>query len=260
MTPPPRIGRVPAAYPAIALLLLGLALLVTPFYASRPEADSLARHATIRRDTFGVPHILAENEEAAAYALGFAQAEDHPVELADRLLRARGDAAKRLGAIAVDNDFSMQRFDNYPEAQRHLRDVGGAFRHVLDAYAAGVTRYFDTHRGEMPEWTRDLTIDAADVLAYTRAGAVSSAVSPALIADLKKKYELGAPVPTQESNAAHEPVAMEEGAGSNAFAIGGSRTVSGKPCCSAIRICAGPRCIGKRRSPCRARSTSTAPP
>jgi acyl-homoserine-lactone acylase len=223
MKPPQRAGRV-FAYPAIALLL-GFVLLVTPFYASRPDADAFARHVTIRRDTFGVPHILAESEEAAAYALGFAQAEDHPVELADRLLRARGDAAKRLGAVAVDNDFSMQRFDNYAEAQRHLRDVGGAFRHVLDAYAAGVTRYFDTHRSEMPEWTRDLNIDAADVLAYTRAGAVSSAVSPLLIADLKKKYELGTPVPTQES----APVSMEEGAGSNAFAIGGSRTVSGKP-------------------------------
>jgi acyl-homoserine-lactone acylase len=234
MEPPPRIGRMPAAYPAIALLLLGLALLVTPFYATRPDADSLARHATIRRDTYGVPHILADNEEAAAYALGFAQAEDHPVELADRLLRARGDAAKSLGAIAVDNDFAMQRFDNYAEAQRHLRDVGGAFRRVLDAYAAGVTRYFELHRNDMPEWTRTLTIDAADVLAYTRAGAVSSAVSPTLIADLKKKYELGSPVPTQDSGGsagahAADPASMEEGAGSNAFAIGGSRTVSGKP-------------------------------
>src|SRR5262245_17673829 len=122
------------------LLALGLLLLLTPAWRSGPDADTLARHATIRRDTYGVPHILADNEEAAAYALGYAQAEDHPVELADRLLRARGDAAKRLGAIAVDNDFAMQRFDNYAEAQRHLADVGRGFRRVLDAYAAGITR------------------------------------------------------------------------------------------------------------------------
>jgi acyl-homoserine-lactone acylase len=212
------------------LLFLGVALLVTPVYLSGPNADALARHATIRRDTFGVPHILADSEVAAAYALGYAQAEDHPVELADRLLRARGDAAKSLGAVAVDNDFAMQRFDNYSEAQRHLADVGRGFRRVLDAYAAGVTSYFEHHRDEMPEWTRTLTIDAADVLAYTRAGAVSSAVSPTLIADLKKKYELGTPVlPTDGGDRPSSPKAMEEGPGSNAFAIGGSRTVSGKP-------------------------------
>jgi acyl-homoserine-lactone acylase len=252
MRPLFRAVCIPAAYPRISLLLLGLALLVTPGFVSGPGADSLARHVTIRRDTFGVPHILADNEVAAAYALGYAQAEDHPVELADRLLRARGEAAKSLGRAGLDNDFAMQRFDNYREAQKHLRDVGRTFRRVLDAYAAGITRYFDTHRAEMPDWTRTLTIDAADVLAYTRAGAVSSAVSPSLIADLKKKYELGA-VPAQETGdhaaasdaasasasaavfasatpASAAPIAaLEEGPGSNAFAIGGSRTVSGKP-------------------------------
>jgi acyl-homoserine-lactone acylase len=260
MRPLSRAIRVPAVYPRITLLLLGLTLLVTPAFVSGPDADSLARHVTIRRDTFGVPHILADNEVSAAYALGYAQAEDHPVELADRLLRARGDAAKNLGRAALDNDFAMQRFDNYSEAQRHLRDVGRAFRRVLDAYAAGITRYFEQHRSEMPEWTRTITIDAADVLAYTRAGAVSSAVSASLIADLKKKYELGT-TPAQETSEhaaltpapapsgapsgtlagvlASEPVdalssaqpivAAEEGPGSNAFAIGGSRTVSGKP-------------------------------
>jgi acyl-homoserine-lactone acylase len=208
------------------LLFLGVVLLLTPVSPFGPSADTLARHVTIRRDTFGVPHILADSEVAAAYALGYAQAEDHPVELADRLLRARGDAAKSLGAIAVDNDFAMQRFENYREARRHLADVGRNFRRVLDAYAAGVTRCFERHRDEMPEWTRTLTIDAADVLAYTRAGAVSSAVSPTLIADLQKKYELGTPVLPQDTSAPHP---MEEGAGSNAFAISGSRTVSGKP-------------------------------
>jgi len=226
--------RLSTAYPTATLLLLGLTLLLTPAFVSGPDADSLSRHATIRRDTFGVPHILADNEEAAAFALGYAQAEDHPVELADRLLRARGDAAKCLGRAAVDNDFAMQRFDNYAEAQRHLREVGRTFRKVLDAYAAGITRYFERHRHDMPEWTRSVNVDAADVLAYTRAGAVSSAVSVSLVADLKKKYELGV-VPTQDTgdHASLHPidpiVEAEEAAGSNAFAIGGSRTVSGKP-------------------------------
>jgi acyl-homoserine-lactone acylase len=195
-------------------LIFGVTLLVTPTFT-----DDISRHATIRRDTYGVPHITADSEEAAAFALGYAQAEDHPIELAERLLRARGDAAKYLGPIAIDNDFAMQRFDNYAEAQRHLRDLGGAFRKQLDAYAAGITRYFDRH--DVPDWARALHVDAATVLAYTRAGAVSSAISPTLIADLKHKYERdAAPAPTVE---------LQEADGSNAFAISGSRTTSGKP-------------------------------
>jgi acyl-homoserine-lactone acylase len=56
---------------------------------------------------------------------------------------------------------------------------------------------------------------------------VSSAVAPTLVADLKKKYELGTPVPAAPSPQAIE--GMAEGPGSNAFAIGGSRSASGKP-------------------------------
>jgi acyl-homoserine lactone acylase PvdQ len=40
----------------------------------------------IRRDTFGVPHILAETEAAAGFGLGYAQAEDHAAEMARRFL------------------------------------------------------------------------------------------------------------------------------------------------------------------------------
>jgi acyl-homoserine-lactone acylase len=50
----------------------------------RPAIIELAQQAVIRRDTFGIPHILAGSEEAAAFALGFAQAEDHAVEIARR--------------------------------------------------------------------------------------------------------------------------------------------------------------------------------
>jgi len=34
----------------------------------QPVADQLANQVTIRRDTYGVPHILADSEEAAAFA------------------------------------------------------------------------------------------------------------------------------------------------------------------------------------------------
>ena len=45
-------------------------------------AASLASQVTIRRDTYGVPHILAQTEEAASFGMGYAQAEDHAVEVA----------------------------------------------------------------------------------------------------------------------------------------------------------------------------------
>ena len=57
---------------------------------ARPESPTrrLAQHATIRRDTYGIPHILADSEEAAAFAFGYAQAEDHAAEIGRRYLGA----------------------------------------------------------------------------------------------------------------------------------------------------------------------------
>src|SRR5947209_2541492 len=75
--------------------------------AGADSADSLAAQVTIRRDTYGVPHILAKTEEAAALAMGYAQAEDHCLELARRLLSARGEEAKRTGA-GIDSDFETR--------------------------------------------------------------------------------------------------------------------------------------------------------
>ena len=71
-----------------------MALIATgpPLHGARP----LAERAEIRRDTFGVPHILAEDEEAAGFAFGYAMAEDHAAEIGRRYLQARGEAARHL--------------------------------------------------------------------------------------------------------------------------------------------------------------------
>ena len=62
-----------------------------------PSGDVLSRQVTIRRDTFGIPHILAETEEAAAFGFGYAQAEDHAVEIGRRYVESRGEEARVFG-------------------------------------------------------------------------------------------------------------------------------------------------------------------
>src|SRR5262245_10655125 len=77
---------------------------------------------TIRGDTDGVPHILARTEEAAAFGLGYAQAEDHAVEIARRLIAARGESGKYFGR-GVDADLLLKEFNNYEVCRRHFRDL-----------------------------------------------------------------------------------------------------------------------------------------
>jgi acyl-homoserine-lactone acylase len=192
-----------------------------------PSADRLARQVTIRRDTFGIPHILADTEEAAAFAFGYAQAEDHALEIARRLIAARGEEAKYFGASGAAHDVGMAHFDNLAEARRGLSRVSPLYRRILAAYAAGVNRYVAQHRRELPEWIPDF--GPADVLAAGRAGAVDALSGPALRRQLQSKYEPQASGRTRGAiRTAEGPTTFSED-GSNAFALAGSRTTTGRP-------------------------------
>jgi acyl-homoserine-lactone acylase len=185
-----------------------------------PSADHLAQQATIRRDTYGIPHILAETEEAAAFAFGYAQAEDHAAEIGRRYISARGEAALTFGEAALSNDLAMAQFDNLAVSRAALDAITPLYRRIISAYAAGVNRYVQAHRTDLPAWMPELT--AADVLASTRAGAASSLGGAALVRRLREKYE-GMPRTDEE------PGWIDEAPGSNAFALAGSRTTTGKP-------------------------------
>src|SRR5512132_2282244 len=105
---------------------------------SLPSPDALAQHVTIRRDTLGIPHILADSEEAAAFAFGYAQAEDHAVEIGRRFVAARGEAARVFGPSLLDSDLAMAQFDNLAEARRGLTTISPLYHRIISAYAAGV--------------------------------------------------------------------------------------------------------------------------
>lgn len=224
-TLPQMFPRLPHRMAALAVASL---LFLVPACGRRPalpDPDTLASQAIIRRDDFGIPHILAQTEEAAAFAFGYAQAEDHAAEIGRRYIRARGQEALYFGAGGNENDFRMAQFDNLAEASRALDDISDLYRRLIAAYAAGVNRYVAGHRTELPPWMP--TITPADVLASSRAGAVNSLGGPSLPRQLRQKYERS--TSTEAGDLATDDNPWLDRPGSNAFALGGSRTASGKP-------------------------------
>ena len=185
-----------------------------------PSPDALARQVTIRRDTYGIPHILAESEEAAAFGFGYAQAEDHAAEIGRRYLAARGVEAATFGEEGLANDIAMAQFDNLETSRAALARITPLYRRIITAYAAGVNRYTSAHRDRLPAWMPEIT--PSDVLASTRAGAASSLGGAALVRRLREKYE-GLP------RTLDQPGWLDASDGSNAFALSGSRTTTGKP-------------------------------
>lgn len=188
-----------------------------------PDGESLARRVIIRRDTFGVPHILGETEEAASFGLGYAQAEDHAVEIARRFIGGRGENAKYFGN-SVESDLLIKRFNNAAAVKEGFKQMSPLLQRVIAAYVLGVNRYVSQHRDELPSWIPEFVPE--DALANSRTGSMRSLVDPATIRALRAKHEPGSASPSSLDRP--DGVSHDVDEGSNAFALAPARTTSRK--------------------------------
>ena len=214
-----RLRAVPFAALVSAAVLIATG---PPLVGQRPPGS----RAEIRRDTVGVPHILAEDEEAAGFAFGYAMAEDHAAELGRRYLEARGEAARHFGPAYADADVAMRRLDNRAAARRALaEETGRRFRRWLEGFAAGVNQYVAERRDALPAWMP--RVEASDPLAYGRMFGILAALRPP--PDLVEKYASVA-APAGAARAAGRAAAVRRGdePGSNAVALTGSKTIGGR--------------------------------
>jgi acyl-homoserine-lactone acylase len=128
--------------------------------------EELAARVVIRRDEYGVPHIQADTEEAAALAHGYAVAEDHGEQLARAFLRARGTQASVFGSAFVDQDIRVHTLRIPEIAAERFRELPPFMQAIVNAYAAGYNRYLTRNRAAMPAWATPAT--GVDVLAHCR--------------------------------------------------------------------------------------------
>jgi acyl-homoserine-lactone acylase len=156
--------QIPLSVSMIALLFACLLVTSVPCCA-----NDLAQKALIRRDTYGIPHILAETEEAAAFAQGYATAEDHFMEMARLFLRARGEQASVYGPKYLNEDIVIHKLGIWETAQERFKELPPLMQMILDGYAGGYNLYLAGQRNQKsaPDWAAP--ISGVDVLAHCRA-------------------------------------------------------------------------------------------
>jgi penicillin amidase len=100
--------------------------------------------ATITYDTYHVPHVEADSEAAAAFAVGVAQAADRLGEMDLVRRRAGGTLAAAVGEQGLENDRFAAKMDFQGAAEASRRAiVGTETETLLEAYADGVNAYID---------------------------------------------------------------------------------------------------------------------
>src|SRR5438552_10672843 len=112
--------------------------LLLPAFCVGPAPPNHAQEATIYRDEFGIPHVFAPTLETAAFAVGYAQAEDRLEELLKNYRRANGTMSEVFGPDNFRNDLIARIFRHEEISREKYGQLSAKARAVIESYQAGV--------------------------------------------------------------------------------------------------------------------------
>lgn len=200
----------------------------------------------IRRTTFGVPHIRAQNERGLGYGIGYAYAQDNLCLLANEVVTVNGARSRYFGpeqqTSEQRNNLASDLFFNWLNTPQAVASFWKAqtpqIRQLVEGYVAGYNRFLTEVRqantqGEclQAQWVRPITTE--DLVKLTRrlvveggvgrfAEALAAATPPAAtVAGRSTPSAALAQVAVSDQDFALER-------GSNAVAIGRDRSENGR--------------------------------
>jgi penicillin amidase len=146
------------------------------------SADGLQARVSVARDTFGVPHITAQNQHDLFFTQGYVTAQDRLFQMQFNRSVAQGKLAALFGAgdnnSLVDADAFLRTLDFYRSAQNELDALDPSVRTELQAYSDGVNAFVAAHPRSLPLEFTVLGVhwqpwSSLDSLAYGRVVAFS---------------------------------------------------------------------------------------
>ena len=136
-------GRVALGVTAALLLSAGgaaawLHLSAQARHAGSAPVGGLGGAVTVTRDAWGVPHIRAQTDADAVFALGFAHWQDRAWQMDFQRRVAQGRLAEVLGEAALPQDRFLRTWGFERAAQAALPALSAQSRALIRAYTAGV--------------------------------------------------------------------------------------------------------------------------
>ena len=130
--------------------------------AALPQLDGdlhitgLSAPVIVRRDSHGVPHIQAANQDDLFVAQGYVTAQDRLWQMDTFRRNSNGDLAEVLGSRLIAHDKVKRVMGFRRVAERIYASLAAADRRRLDDYARGVNLFIQQHRDSLPEEFRIL--------------------------------------------------------------------------------------------------------
>ncbi len=195
-------------------------------------ATGVRAAVTVTRDAHDVPHIKAASIEDALFAQGYVTAQERMFQMDYMRRQAAGELAEVIGKKALATDLDTRRLRMRRIAEMHAKTVTAGERKWLAAYARGVNEYLEENRGRLPvefalagydpaPWSVTDTILVGLEMART--------LSLSFREEVLKSTMMAVGEPELVNQLFPVRTGLEPQPGSNAWAVSGAHTKSGKP-------------------------------
>ena len=231
------------------------------------DVSGIRAEVKVYRDDYGVPHIIAGSDYDAYFAVGYVHAQDRLWQMELIRRAGQGRLAEVLGEPALKIDKMFRTLGLGRQADRISPTIDEATRLALQAYADGVTNYIMSHKGKYPvefdllnfepePWTVEHSLLVSRLMAwelnYSRwvdlvLAELVEKLGAAKAGEIFPTWPEGAPLIVPEELKGKKTSGMASQlfdaekefkkligspgleSGSNAWAIAGSRSTTGKP-------------------------------
>ena len=187
--------------------MLGMAFLIATATCEALTDEELLAQVTTYRDTWGIPHLFAESEEALFFGHGYFGAERAVGGILREILKARGKLAEYFGEEHLESDYRMRLFRVAAVADERYEEIPAQARRAIEAYVRGINCALSRQRDRLPEWARSVT--ARDIVATSR-------------------LHLPRPRVFEEVFGFNPAMPEEEQRGSNSFVLSPEKTADGR--------------------------------
>ena len=177
-----------------------------------------AANVTIKRDSWGIPHIYGKTDADTVFGTLYAQAEDDFNRIEVNYLNAMGRLAEAEGEGELYRDLRMKLFIDPIDMQAKYEQSPAWLKKLMDAFADGLNYFLYTH----PEVNPRVITHFEPWMALTFSeGSIGGDIERVNLRGLQDFYGNG------DSIAQRIAVSDNEPRGSNGFAISPSNTLNG---------------------------------
>src|SRR5580765_854440 len=115
------------------------------------SVDGLTAPVRIVRDSWGVPHIYAQNDADLFFAQGFVQAQDRLFQMDLWRRSAQGRLSEVLGPNFIERDAMTRRIQYRGDMDAEWKSYGAGAKAIAEAFVGGVNAWVTLARERPPE-------------------------------------------------------------------------------------------------------------